>query len=382
MDDPLTASERVARWMSGTSHELPLVLVEMVAWTLAKAARPLPAPRDIVSALAAHIAAAVATGDEDAFEAVVSQAVASDHETGYAALMTAEVLGGTRWPHRVAEYLAGFDEPMPNRTVVHTLASTDTERALRLIDGFGETWLSPAAVESLADLVIVTRNSGKIQDEVERRWRSLEGNDRIADANLAWLDMHIRVTAHENLRDAVAELTEVAGWYGWRDLYEGALAVLARLVRTDPEWATELAGAGDTWTDQADLLQALAWWGEFPDPALPLLDALLQAIGPEDEGLLGSVIYTLARSADHARLEQLLRRCRPANDVIVRGVAPALRRLRMDGSQAVRSVFEVASRALRLAAGPEEPSPVDCLCIQGGFDLQGPWWVPYGSQLP
>jgi hypothetical protein len=382
--DPIAvnAAERISGWMAAQLLELPPALVETTAWTLASAGRDGPPPAHPANVTCAAIAAAVASGDEGAFERAVMGAAERGREALYQALLQAEVLGGGRWPHQVAGQIARFGEPLPARTVVHALATTDPGAALRLVDGLGDLRLSPEAVEALAELVVTARDAGAPDGRAEERWSALERDRPVADAESAWLDMGLRLAAHADLDEAVDELEDVVGWYGWEDFIEGPLAVLGRLVRVDAERAVELAATGGTAAVRADLLQTLTWWGEIPAPAVQLLESLIKELAGEDDTVVASAMYSLARMGDRARLRDVLERRHPADDTIIAGVAPAVRRRRHSGSDDWPAVLELALGALSGGEPRHGPDPADRLTVQARLDPDGPWWRPYGPGLP
>ena len=69
--------------------------------------------------------------------------------------------------------------------------------------------------------------------------------------------------------------------WGADTLYDGARAVLARLVRTDPAHACNLIEQLPTPSEKIAWLESVVWWFSVPDQARPIIQELRECGDPD-----------------------------------------------------------------------------------------------------
>jgi len=264
------------------------------------------------------------------------------------------------------------------------LASTSRPRQLLArLDVARGLPISMPDIVTIAELVLRGRDTGIPCPRAEALWQPLADSPGALARHAQFRTAHLRFLARSNPQAARASLLQYARTTPRSELFIGAVAVLARLLDTDPAAATALVASTDDEADLCAWLPALCWRFELPEAARPLVAHLLDATDPET-GL--DLLTALARTPEVDGLYRAWRNTEGLEDRderVVRAVAPALMQLHAAGldqqAQTLRDAVEEwlgnarvidnqlkASHLLRILGAPDLPPLVPW---GKGFDL-------------
>lgn len=338
-----------------------LLLVELGAWVLGAASRPLPALADPVQAAHARLASAGGAGDLAEVQRLLGELL--PRPEGESLLASAcELVGPV-----MADALVEVAHRHPDRRYVgRMLAGTaDPDRLLALLpDGPP----GPAAIETIGELVLLGRDRDQPVPAAEARWAELAQE---APTHLSsYREVLLRITARESLETAISLLVAFGEEWGRDRLVDGARAVLARLVRVAPERAAEVVGSAPDPRDRVAWLEALAWWFDLSPSAVPLVQELL---GHGDPELDLAVARVLTRTPELDLLDRALRSCGEHDPVsLAYGLAPGVHQLRVAGRR------EAADRVRRRCLQALAPSAINTFEV---IAAPGPSLVPWAATV-
>jgi hypothetical protein len=206
---------------------------------------------------------------------------------------------------------------------------------------------------------------------------TLVANPRAHAHEMQFRDTWLRIVARESLDAGLDLLLTLEKDWGRDNVLDGARAVLARLVRADPERASGVvARSTDPW-DRLAWLETLSWWFELPAAAEPILRDLLNVGDPD-------IDIQLARALTSARALPWLDRALTTAEAHpplerARDLAPGVSQLRAAGLQ--DEAERVRDRLLRLL--PERGGQPGVVAPRDLFDTLSasglPALVPWGA---
>lgn len=307
-------------------HALDLIDVETAGWLVGlhdKAPPPLPEPADTH----ARLAAALASDQVTTATALLHDRLSKPGMPRL--LLHACHLGGHRHADALLEVVMAHQGVWFNGAML--AGTTRPQALLAQLDVSRGLPISIPDIVTIAELLLRGRDAGRPLPEAEAQWQALlDDADELARHG-QFRTAHLRVAARGDLDAAVACLRHYAEAYPRSELLIGAVAVLARLLLTDPTAAVALVASADDEADLAAWLPALCWRFELPDGARPLIAALLESSDPET-GL--DLVTALARTPETDWLRRALHNTQGLEDRserVVRAIAPAMMQLHAAG---------------------------------------------------
>ena len=146
-------------------------------------------------------------------------------------------------------------------------------------------------------------------------------------------DQLLRITARDSLETAVSLLVALGEEWGRDRLYDGSLAVIARLVQVAPERAAALVASASDPRDRLAWLEGLGSWCELTPAATAIASELLDR---DDPALTLAVARFATATSELGLLDRAL--CMLAADdpfELARSLAPGVFRLRSCGRRAL-----------------------------------------------
>lgn len=342
--------------------------IELAAWVLARQGLPLPATATRRQHLL-HLetAACLARADEAEAEGRLDQGLREPD--GALLLMHACHLAGPSMPDMLVALAERHRGVAFNGQML--AATRQPERLWALVAD--ERALGHRVI-TLGELLLSGRDQGSPMPRFEARWATLAADPWSHAYEGRYRDTWLRVAAREALPAAAERLQEWAAGFGCAEIYDGAAAVLARLVRSDPAQAVARVGARPDAADRAQWLQMLTWWFDLPPAAESLLPPLLASCAAGARGVAPALVHALARARAPQWLELTLQQ---ATDV----PAPALARAAAAAAcQLADAGLHVDAERLREQLMPRLRS--DALAADL-YDLLAapdqPAWVPWGT---
>lgn len=355
---------------------LSRVRIELAAWLVGSGGGSPPNLPDPADDLHARLAALLGARLDEAAEAFLA-----DHlprVPGERLLFTACTLAGDRMAdtlvdlaHRLGS--AWFSGPMLART-------TRPDRLMALFD-------SPRgrhAIATVGELVIDGRDRGAPSADAEARWAAIAAEPSYTFSYMSeYCDAAIRIVVRQDLDEAIELLSVFEEPDKPGRVFDGAHAVLARLVRQDADRAVALATEAESSQDKAIRLGGLAWWFELPDAAGPLIERLLRERDPY-------VVLSLIRDGAACRQPWLGRALASAANEspieVADRLALGVHALRVAGrDQEAEQVREQLLPILVSAShGVDGISPLDLFDVVSapGRPPMAPWRTPPGLPQP
>jgi hypothetical protein len=333
--------------------ELDVMDLQLAAWAVGKAQLRLPSLPDPEEDLPVRQAAAFGAGDDEAGFAILAENI-SLYE-GHKLLMYACHLVGDRCADTLLEHAARHPGVWFSGSML-----TRTRDPLRLLALADASEIESHIVDTVGELLIRGRDAGSSIPEIEQRWAELNTPVARPGYLAGFRDLELRVAAREDMESAIRWMQEYAGPWGYDTQHWGNLAVLARLVRTDPERACRIVASREDPANRVSWLWPLVRWHELPAAAEPMIDNLL-AEDVVDVDVAGALID--ARSFD--RLARALAKVDPSDAfALVAAVARPIASLRdaglIDDAEAVRDRVQ---SLLPQTAPPGEVAPRDLLDV-------------------
>lgn len=364
-DDAMTTADAALRVLDARARgaELELVELELAAWQVGLAGGQVPAMPEPTEDLHVRMAALFGAGDDAAGLALLDANVSTDD--GYRLLSDACHFVGDR----LADELLEIGERHSDATTSgRMLARTRyPERLLALVD---RPTTRSIAIGTVAELVVRGRDRGARCEPAERRWVELSRPEPTYEKR--YRESVLRIAVRESMDHALADLDRWTASHGHAGQSNGAIAVLARLVRDDAQRACALVAACPDPDDRLEWLEPLLWWFSVPREAEPIVDELLSA--PLDDRI--SLLRMLIRARDFTRLDRALALAteEPAADLAL-GCAAAVAQLRRAGHD--DAAARARARLLPLlsdAAG--DVAPLDLFDARSGVNPPLVPWLP------
>jgi hypothetical protein len=223
-------------------------------------------------------------------------------------------------------------------------------------------------VATVCELVIRGRDTKLPVRDVEDRWTKLNARDVHPGYLEPFRSAQLRLAAREDMERAIEMMLELAEPWGYDGQDDGTMAVLARLVRTDPDRACAIAASREDPANRVSWLDPLVAWFELPGPAEPVVDELL-ALDPLDDAMTLASLMIVSRSP--ARLERALAKVahEPA-DAFLAGLPLSIALLRDAGLDA--DADAARDRVFAVVADPATRDLFDTLSAPGRPPLV-PW---------
>jgi hypothetical protein len=365
--------EAAARILYARAGGAPLsaVRVELAAWAVGASGGTPPRLSDPAEDLQARLAAMLGAGDHAASEAFLIEHMPTP--PGEKLIFSACSLAGDAMADRLIELAHRFHSPWFFGPML-----TRTTQLDRLLALFPDR-LGGHGVHTVGELVIAGRDAGAPIAAAEARWAPLAAQPHW---NLSYLpeyrDIAVRIKAREDLEEAIDLLETFEDAERPGRVFEGAQAVLARLVLQDPSRAAAVAADAVSPQDRVVRLQGLTWWFELPDVAEPLVDELL---GERDPYVELSLVDILANCGAPSWLERALANAasQPPLEVADQ-LALAVHALRVagrhDDAERVRDQLLPALAAQPIAPGTIAPRDLFEVISAPGRPTLAPWRTP------
>lgn len=272
--------------------------LELAAWVLARQGLPLPV-RATTRRLTLHLqlAACLARRDEPGAATVLDQGLREPD--GALLLMHACHLAGPFMPDTLVAVAERHRGSAFNGQML--AATREPERLWALV--VDEVPLGHRII-TLGELLLRAHDSGRALPAFEAIWAQLAADPWDHAYDSRYRDIWLRIVSRQTLAKAAERLHEWASGFGCTEIYDGAAAVLARLVRQDPAGAASQVAALPNAADRAMWLQMLTWWFDLPAAAEALLPPLLAV--PLADDAAGALVHALARARAPHWLERAL----------------------------------------------------------------------------
>lgn len=301
--------------------EVDVVDLELAAWVIGRSGEGPPSLPDATEDLHVRQAAAFGAGEPDEAFELLDANVETDH--GDHLLLHACHLVGDRYADRLVELAERHPDVMFNGAMLARTAMPD-----RLLALFEPNSRSGHLIATVGELVIRGRDDGSPHADAEARWRELD-HDGAAGAYEQFRNGSIRIAARESLETAIALLEQYDAGWDYTEQTDGAIAVLARLVRQNARRASQLVATRKDASQRIAWLEGLVWWRALPQEAEPIVDELL-ARPKLDEPRVLAQLLALARTPE--RLERAIPKLAGEDpSVVARGMAASVARLRDAG---------------------------------------------------
>ena len=361
------AAQRLLQRWAEHGHDR-LSEMELAAWVLARQGLPLPAHAATrQQQLHLQAAACLARRDEAAAAELLDRSLREPD--GALLLMHACHLAGPCMPDVLLKLAEGHRGLAFNGQLLATTSQPERLWALVADDrALGHR------VITLGELLLRGRDQGKPLPFAEAQWAALAADPWSHAHEGRYRDIWLRVAARESLPAAAERLQEWAAGFGCGEIYDGAAAVLARLVRSDTQRAVAAVAERADAADRAQWLQMLTWWFELPPAAERLLPPLLASGATQARGFWPALVHALARARAPQWLDQALQQTAdvPAT-ALARAAAAAACQLADAGLHA-------DAERLRQQMMPRlssEPFAGDLFDLLSAPDQ--PAWVPWGT---
>jgi len=347
-----------------------LIEIELAAWLVGNAGGQAPRFANPTDDLHVRLAVALGAGDFDAAESLLIAYLPTPE--GDKLLFHACHLAGTMMADRLIEIAHRYPDNWFNGRML-----TSTSQPARLLALFDNQPTLGHAIITTGELVVVGRDAGAPIAGAEERWAAVVGDQLSHMHDPRFRDTWLRIAARESLDTAVDLLMRLADGWGRDTIVDGVSAVLARLVRQDPERAAAVVASSVAPWDRLAWFETLTWWFDLPAPAEPILHELLNLGDPEINLVLARIL-TSARAPqwlDHALMtaetQPPLERARE--------LAPGIFQLRAAGLH--DEAERVRNRVLPLL--PEHPDTPGDVAPRDLFDTLSapglPALVPWGA---
>lgn len=246
---------------------LSTLRVELAAWLVGSGGGTPPRLADPQADLQARLAALLGAGNHGAAEAFLLEHVPT--RPGERLLFSACMLAG----HLMADTLVDLAHRLHTGWFLGSMLTHTTrpDRLLTLLHGDQRH-----RVRTICELVVAGRDGGAPSVAAEASWTEIA-----VEPHWNWSDMQeycngaVRIKVREDLEEAIHLLETFERPEKPGQLFEGAFALFARLVRIDAPRAALLAADAVTPQDRVIRLQGMAWGLELPAVALPLVKSLL-----------------------------------------------------------------------------------------------------------
>ena len=345
------------------------VHAEIAAWLMGSAGGAVPQLANPTTDLEVRLDALLGAGDHAAAEAFLLKHVPTG--PGERLLFSACMFAGDTMAGTLVELAHRLQTPWFLGSML-----THTTRPDRLIALLGSD--QRHRVRTICELVIAGRDQGAPIAEAEQQWSVIAREPYWKWSYMQeYCDGVLRIKARENLEEAVdlLETFERPGRPG--HVHEGALAVLARLVREDSAKAARLTEDASSPLDRAVRLQGMAWWAELPGVALPVVNNLLK----EKEAYVKlSLVRILAGCGVAPPFERALAGAAGSPpleiaDTLALGVHLLRIAGRHDEAERVRQRLVPSLEAL---AAPRQAAPLDLFDVISapGRPPMAPWRIP------
>ncbi len=271
-----------------------LIELELAAWTIGRAGGESSALPDASENLHVRLATMLGAGNFSSALELLDQKLSTPE--GDKLLFSACDLAADKMAEQLIEIAhrhpdKWFPGPMLART-------TQPERLLAL---FENRPTLGHAISTIGELVIVGRDSQKPIYQAETLWAEILRNRLSHSHDPRFRDTWLRITARGEIDEAIELLMRLANEFGRSEIFDGVTAVLARLVRNDPDRAAAIvASSADPW-ERLDWFEPLKWWFQLPVAAEPILRDLLSLKDSE-------VDIRLSRMLTSARAPEWLER--------------------------------------------------------------------------
>lgn len=347
-----------------------LVELELAAWVIGSASGKSPQLPKPTEDLHVRLAAALGSREFDAAESLLNEHIPTTE--GDKLLFSACDLAGDL----MADRLIDIAYRHPNKWFLGPMLAKTTHPE-RLLGLFKNRPTLGHAISTVGELVIVGRDAGSPIKEAELLWAEVLRNRLSHTHDARFRDTWLRIAVRESLENAIELLMRLANEFGRGAILDGVTAVLARLVRNDPERAVAIvAGSPDPW-DRLDWFEPLKWWFELPPAAEPIVRDLLVVGNPEIDIRLARMLTSagapvwLERSLKTAKSQQPLE--------LARDLAPGVSQLRSGSlhEEAERVREQVLPLLPDSAAVPWQIAPRDLFDTLSAPHL--PALVPWGS---
>lgn len=305
---------------------LDVIDVETAGWLIGlhgEALPPLPEP----AATHARLAASLAAGDTASAVALLHDRLPKPGNERL--LIHACHLGGHAHADPLLDVALAHPAAWFNGAMLAT--TSRPQQLLARLDVSRGLPMSMPDIVTIAELVLRGLDAGEPCPAAEALWQPLTDAPDALARHPQFRTAHLRYLARHDPASARIRLLRYADTYPRSDLYVGAVAVLARLLATDPAAAVALVAASDEEADVSVWLPALCWGFELPAAAHPVVSRLLDSTDPET-GL--DLVTALARTPEVTWLQRAWQNTEGLADRderVVRALAPALMQLHAAG---------------------------------------------------
>ncbi|HEY4243524.1 MAG TPA: hypothetical protein VGM88_27115 [Kofleriaceae bacterium] len=349
------------------------------AWLVGRGGGGVPTFPDRIAQLLAEMAVAFGAGRNDEALQRLEEVTPIELQTGSRRLWAgalASLLAGRVIPERLVELLRA------GKTYIAGELVAGTTRPEELLAFYGDRG-DDAAYEAIGELVIRHRDAGVPLEAAEAKWRAIlvgwpTGRHNYRGASL--IALVIRLAVRDSIDAGIVALTTGEASYMWPKVWQGVLAVLARLVRVDPARAVRLVlGTDDPKfppnepSEMIRWISALAWDFALPPEAMQVVEACLGHVEPDEHVELAR---ELVSTRDLALVDRAIAAAgEQPPPAWARALGDPTKRLReagyFDDAELVRE------RVVRLA-----PSELDFFDMRSAVELPNlnPW--QHGTNLP
>ena len=371
-DETERALAAASRFLDAATRlsDVKLIDLELAAWLTGK--HGVDSPSFANPARNFHVQLASAIGGKRIKEAEGPLEANLARPGGDALLIHACYLAGAIMPDQLIEICHAH----PGKSFSGQMLGR-TSRPARLLELFDNQPVLGHAIITIAELVIVGRDTGTRIAEAESRWAALIQRKASCMHEPRFRNSWLRIAARQSITDATNLLMDLADQSGPDTLVDGARAVLARLVRESPEKACEVVSSNESPWDRAAWFDGLTWWFTLPAPAEPILRDLLNLNQPQIQLALvcsltkSQAVPWLDRALADASLQPPLE--------LARDLAPGIYQLRKAGLS--EEAEKLRDKFLPLLpenpCDPGEVAPRDLFDILSASEL--PALVPWGA---
>jgi len=345
--------------------------VELAAWLVGSAGGTIPRLASPKGSLEARLAALLGAADHAAAEAFLLEHVPTP--PGEKLLFSACMLAGDQMADALVELAHRFTTPWFLGSML-----TRTTRPDRLLALLGSD--QRHLMRTICELVIAGRDQRAPIAQAEQRWAAIA---REPYWNWSYMNEYcdgaLRIEARENLEHAIDLLETFERPDRPGHVHEGAMAVLARLVRTDETKAAQLIADASSPRDRVIRLQGMAWWTDLPEAAQPLVHDLMN----EQDGYVKlALLRILAGCGAPSLFEPALRAAATSPPLeVAEQLALGVHLLRIaDRNDAAECVRDRLVPALEALAAPRQVAPLDLFDVLSapGRPRMAPWRKPTG----
>jgi hypothetical protein len=233
----------------------------------------------------------------------------------------------------------------------------------------------------IGELLIVAHDSETVDAAAAQQWAATATPPWYFEIGITvpFCDAAARLAARTDINHALDLLDVWEGPPARTGLIDAPEAVLARLVRQDPERAVAFVASRPTERRRIRFARHLLRWGTMPAAAVSLFERLLARRNHHIDLALAEMLATIDDAAWFERAWPGLTRKRPLAIAVT--MAPALRRLRDHGDgAAAEQVRDRLVPVMRAGVAERGFDPVDVLDAWSAPGL--PTCTPFGHELP